>query len=239
MSSQATPSPPGERILVVEDEQAMRTVLEDCLARRGYRVLTARDGEEGLERARREQPDLILLDIMMPRVDGYAVCEELRRLGFSGRILVLTARGRVEDRVRGLDLGADDYLVKPFSREELLARVRALLRREHPGRGEPRTRIFGDLRVDLAGQRAWRGERELELSPKEFAALRLLIGHPGQALSRSLFLDRAWGFNAFPTTRTVDRHIVSLRQKIEPDPANPTRIVTVHGVGYRWDGGVG
>jgi DNA-binding response OmpR family regulator len=229
------PDEPLERILVIEDELAMRTVLQDALGRRGYRVLSASDGEEGLRRALQEKPDLILLDLMMPRVDGFAVCRELRRLGFPGRILVLTARGRVEDRVRGLDLGADDYLVKPFSRDELLARIRALLRRA-PGASEPRAGelAFGDLRIDLAARRVWKAGREVALARKEFAALRLLLERPGAVVTRDEFLDRAWGVTAFPTTRTVDRHIVSLRQKLEDDPAAPAWIQTVHGVGYRW-----
>lgn len=226
-----------ERVLVVEDELAMRTVLHDCLARHGYRVLTAVNGEEGLERALEQRPDLLLLDLMMPRLDGFAVCGALRRQGFVGRILVLTARGRVEDRVRGLDLGADDYLVKPFSRDELLARVRALLRRGPVNQEAPREVSFGAIRVDLPAQRVWRGGAEVALSPKEFAVLRLLLEHPDEVISRETFLDRVWGVTAFPTTRTVDKHIVLLRQKLEDDPANPAWIQTVHGTGYRWSAG--
>ncbi|MBL9136029.1 MAG: response regulator transcription factor [Verrucomicrobiales bacterium] len=225
----------NERLLVVEDEVSMRTVLEDCLARHGYRVLTARDGEEGLRRAGEETPDLILLDVMMPRLDGFTVCRELRRLGFAGRILVLTARGRTEDRVRGLDLGADDYLVKPFSREELLARVRALLRRGRSDQPTARERRFGNVRVDVPGQRVWKDGREVELAPKEFAMLRLFLDHPSEVISRERFLDLVWGVTAYPTTRTVDRHVVSLRQKIEDDPARPVWIQTVHGAGYRFE----
>lgn len=226
---------PRERVLVVEDELAMRTVLHDCLTRHGYRVLTAANGEEGLARALEQRPDLLLLDLMLPRLDGFAVCGALRKQGFAGRILVLTARGRVEDRVQGLDLGADDYLVKPFSREELLARVRALLRRGPTNQELPRELRYGSIRVDLPAQRVWRGENELALSPKEFAVLRLLLEHPDQVLRRETFLDRVWGVTAFPTTRTVDKHIVLLRQKLEEDPANPRWIQTVHGSGYRWN----
>ena len=230
-----TSEPPRlERILVVEDEHAMRTVLHDALARRGYRVITADNGETGLERATTEKPDLILLDVKMPRLDGFAVCGELRKRGFTGRILVLTARGRVEDRVRGLDEGADDYLVKPFSRDELLARVRALLRRAKAETELPREIVVGDVRIDLPAQRVWKRGRELELAPKEFAALRLLVQHSGEVVTRDQFLDQAWGFAAFPTTRTVDKHIVALRQKLEDDPAHPRWIQTVHGSGYRW-----
>jgi two-component system alkaline phosphatase synthesis response regulator PhoP len=223
-----------ERILVIEDEPAMRTVLTDCLSRRGYRIMTAPDGEEGLSRARTEKPDLVLLDLMLPRLDGFTLCRELRRLGFAGGILVLTARGQVEDRVHGLDLGADDYLVKPFCREELMARIRAVLRRRQEPADIPRTLRFGDVRVDIAAQRVWKRDVELALSPKEFAVLRLLLERAGQVISREFFLDRVWGVTAFPTTRTVDRHIVSLRRKIEDDPAAPRWIQTLHRVGYRF-----
>ncbi len=223
-----------ERVLVVEDELAMRTVLQDCLARHGYRVLTAADGELGLARAIEETPDLVLLDLMMPRLDGFAVCRALRQQGFGGRILFLTARGQVGDRVHGLDLGADDYLVKPFSRDELLARVRALLRRRRQDEA-PREMVCGSLRIDIPARRVWKARVELELTAKEFAMLQMLVERAGEVIPRETFLDRVWGVTAFPTTRTVDKHIVQLRQKIEDDPANPRHIVTVHGTGYRWE----
>lgn len=221
------------RLLIIEDELAMRTALTDVLAAEGYRVLTARDGEAGLERARKEKPDLILLDVMMPRLDGFAVCAELRRLGHTEPILMLTAKGQVEDRVNGLDVGADDYLVKPFSTDELLARVRALLRRLQRREKGVREVVLGAVRVDLARQRAWRGAAELHLTAKEFAMLRLLADAEGEPVTREHFLDVVWGYGAFPTTRTVDNHIASLRAKVEPDPEQPRWIKTVHGVGYR------
>ena len=221
------------RILIVEDERAMRTALGDCLQTEGYRVLSAADGETGLERAVAEKPDLILLDIMLPRLDGFAVCAELRRLGHTTPILMLTAKGQVEDRVTGLDVGADDYLVKPFSTDELLARVRALLRRVQRTTRTVRTLTLGEVRLDFVRQRAWRGRRELHLTAKEFAMLRLLAEAEGAPVSRDEFLDRVWGCAAFPTTRTVDNHIVSLRAKLEPDPRAPKHLLTVHGVGYR------
>ncbi len=228
---------PLERILVIEDELAMRTVLSDCLARRGYRVIAACDGEEGLRRAAEERPDLVLLDLMMPRLDGFAVCQEIRRLDRITPILVLTARGRVEDRVRGLDLGADDYLVKPFSRDELLARIRALLRRRAPPATADGPLEFGSLRIDLPARRVTRDGVEIHLAPKEFDALRLLVLHPGEVVTRERFLDLVWGCAAFPTTRTVDKHVAGLRQKLETDPDGPRWIQTVHGVGYRFDTG--
>ncbi len=222
-----------ERILIIEDETAMRRALEDVLAAEGYRVLTAADGERGLERAIAEKPDLVLLDIMMPKLDGYAVCEELRRLANPVPILMLTAKGQVEDRVAGLDVGGDDYLVKPFSTEELLARVRALLRRIHRTTDAPTTLELGEVWIDLVKQSARRGKKELHLTAKEFAMLRLMAEAAGEPVSRERFLDVVWGYTAFPTTRTVDNHIASLRSKIERNPDEPRWLKTVHGVGYR------
>jgi DNA-binding response OmpR family regulator len=221
------------RILIIEDELPMRTALQDCLEAESYRVLTAMDGESGLRRAIEEKPDLILLDIMMPRLDGYALCAELRRLNNPVPILMLTAKGHVEDRVTGLDAGADDYLVKPFSTEELLARVRALLRRVRKQTRVPMSLTLGEARIDLVQQRAWRGRGPLHLTAKEFAMLRLMLECQGEPITRERFLDVVWGYTAFPTTRTVDNHIASLRSKLEADPDKPRWIKTVHGVGYR------
>jgi DNA-binding response OmpR family regulator len=225
-----------ERILIIEDERPMRTALADCLGAEGYRVLSASDGAEGLERALREKPDLILLDIMMPGLDGFALCAELRKLGHAVPVLMLTAKGQVTDRVRGLDAGADDYLVKPFSTDELLARVRALLRRTQRSARAPAALNLGDVRVDFVRMRAWRGRKEFHLTAKEFAVLRLLAEAAGEPVSRERFLDAVWGYGAFPTTRTVDNHIALLRSKIEANPEEPRWIKTVHGVGYRLEG---
>jgi DNA-binding response OmpR family regulator len=223
----------GERILIIEDELPMRTALNDCLAAEGYRVLTAADGESGLSRAIAEKPDLILLDIMMPRLDGFALCAELRRLAIPVPVLILTAKGQIEDRVKGLDVGADDYLIKPFSTAELLARVRALLRRLRKSAPAHAHLTFGDIRIDLARQVAWRGKEPLHFTAKEFAMLRLMSDCHGEIISRERFLDAVWGYTAFPTTRTVDNHIAGLRSKIEPNPDQPRWIKTVHGAGYR------
>src|SRR5262245_20520008 len=221
------------RILIIEDETPMRTALADVLAGEGYRPLTAEDGDIGLRKAIEEKPDLILLDIMMPKLDGFAVCAELRRLGNAVPVLMLTAKGQIEDRVTGLDAGADDYLVKPFSTEELLARVRALLRRTHR-QGQSVTKLkFGDVEIDLARQTAARGRKAIHLTAKEFAMLRLMAEAAGEPVSRERFLDAVWGYTAFPTTRTVDNHIASLRAKIETNAEEPRWLKTVHGVGYK------
>ena len=225
------------RILIIEDETSMRTALTDLLSAEGYRVLTAADGETGLQRALEEKPDLILLDVMLPRLDGFAVCAELRRLSRAVPVLMLTAKGQIEDRVTGLDAGADDYLVKPFSTEELLARVRALLRRfQRHGKAAERFRL-GEIEIDLARQTARRGKKPLHLTAREFAMLRLLAEAEGEPVTRERFLDVVWGYTAFPTTRTVDNHIAGLRSKIEPNPDDPRWITTVHGVGYRLEAG--
>ena len=211
----------------------MRTALADLLTAEGYRTLAAADGERGLELALAEKPDLILLDIMMPKLDGFAVCAELRRLAVAVPVLMLTAKGQIEDRVNGLDAGADDYLVKPFSTEELLARVRALLRRSHRQARATLKLKLGDVEIDLVRQTAVQGRKPVHLTAKEFAMLRLLAEAEGGPVSRERVLDVVWGYTAFPTTRTVDNHIASLRAKLEKNPNDPRWIKTVHGVGYK------
>lgn len=227
--------PALHRILIIEDEPAMRTALVDLLAAEGYRTLAAADGADGLQRALAEQPDLILLDVMLPRLDGFSVCAELRRLARPTPILLLTAKGRVDDRVTGLDAGADDYLVKPFSSEELLARVRALLRRRHAAAPAVTRLTLGRVEIDLARQTARRGAQPLRFTAKEYAMLRLLAQAGGQPVSRERFLDLVWGCAAFPTTRTVDNHIARLRAVIEPRPDAPRWIKTVYKTGYQLD----
>ena len=211
----------------------MRIALKDVLEAEGHRALMAMDGAEGLQRVLVEKPDLILLDIMLPKLDGFAVCAELRRLGHASPILMLTAKGQVEDRVTGLDAGADDYLVKPFSTEELLARVRALLRRSARERSAATKLALGEVTIDLVRQTARRGRKAIHLTAKEFSILRLLAETPGEPVSRERFLDLVWGYASFPTTRTVDNHIASLRGKLEANPDAPRWIKTVHGVGYK------
>jgi DNA-binding response OmpR family regulator len=196
-----------ERILIVEDETPMRTALADLLVAEGYRALTAADGEAGLERAVTEKPDLILLDVMLPKLDGFSLCAELRRIAQDVPVLMLTAKGQIEDRVTGLDAGADDYLVKPFSTVELLARIRALLRRAERKARLPEKLTLGEVEIDLVRQTAVRGKRAIHLTAKEFAMLRLLAEAEGGPVTRERFLDAVWGYTAFPTTRTVDNHL--------------------------------
>ncbi len=223
----------AEKILVVEDDTTLLETLAYNLRQEGYTVLTAGDGLKGLEIARTEKPDLVVLDLMLPLLDGLSVCRALRH-EMSIPIIILTARTGEVDRIVGLDSGADDYIVKPFLLGEFLARIRAALRR---GSGVSSMRLeSGDLQLDLVSHKAWRAGREITLAPKEFDLLAELIRHKGAVLSRDLLLERVWGFDFVGDTRTVDVHIRWLREKTEPDPTNPTRIQTVRGIGYRFEG---
>ncbi|RYD73354.1 MAG: response regulator transcription factor [Verrucomicrobiaceae bacterium] len=221
------------RILIIEDELPMRHALDDLLQAQGYRVITAADGATGLKRARTEKVDLLLLDVMLPKLDGYSLCAEVRRSSPALPILMITAKGRVDDRVTGLDAGADDYLVKPFSSRELLARVRALLRRVERVASSVEEITFGEVTISFTRQLCMRRGERVPLSAKEFGVLKLLAEHAGEPVTREQFLENVWGYNAYPTTRTVDNQILSLRTKLESDPANPCHLMTVHGVGYR------
>lgn len=221
-------------ILVVEDETTLRETLAFNLSEEGYLVLVAEDGEEALEKAREENPDLVLLDVMLPKLDGLTVCRMLRR-DTEVPIILLTARGTETDKIVGLEMGADDYIVKPFSLGELLARIRAALRRGQRT-GAPPELSAADLRLNLLARRAYRKTEEIQLSPREFDLLATLMHNKNAALSRDLLLTRVWGDDYVGDTRTVDVHIRWLRQKIEDDPSNPERILTVRGVGYRFEG---
>lgn len=224
------------RLLIIEDEYPMRNALVETLKGEGYRVFSAADGPAGLARALAEKPDLVVLDVMLPGLDGFAVCREIRQRGRDTPVLMLTARAQVDDRVTGLDSGADDYLVKPFSMRELLARVRALLRRHAPDAAAPEAIRLGDTAVDFRRQSATRGGSGIGLSTREFQILRLLAAAGGEPVSRERFLDEVWEHDAWPTPRTVDNFISALRAKLEPDPASPRYIETVRGVGYRLAG---
>ena len=221
------------RVLVVEDEAAILQGLRDNLEFEGYKVFTALDGVAGLEQIRKHDPHLIVLDLMLPRLSGYELCRKLRAEGVNTPILMLTARGEEADRVLGLDLGADDYVTKPFSVRELMARVRALLRRTAPGAGLPNELEFDDVRVDFARYEATRAGRKVELTRKEFGLLRLLAAKEGAVITRDELLEKVWGYDAMPTTRTVDNHLAALRAKLERDAAEPQHLITVHGVGYK------
>ena len=223
------------RILIIEDELPMRTALLETLKAEGYRVLAADDGERGLEMACTEPFDLILLDVMMPRLDGFEVCREIRKRGRDCPVLMLTAKGAVDDRVHGLDSGADDYLVKPFSLRELLARVRALLRRREQDSAVPETLTIGAAEIDFPRRTITRNGKTRPLSEKEAGMLRLLLAAKGAVVSREQFLDAVWGYHAYPSTRTVDNFIANLRTTIEPDPASPQHLLSVRGSGYRLD----
>ena len=222
------------RILVIEDERPLRVAVSDSLKDEGYRVLTAADGEEGLQLALTERPNLILLDVMLPKMDGFALCRELRRQNQEVPVLMLTAKGLVDDRVKGLDAGADDYIVKPFSLDELHARIRAMTRRMEVAASKPSLVEFGEVKVDFVQRKCWKTGDEVELTAKELGALELLISREGKPVSRDDFLDIVWGYAAFPTTRTVDNHIARLRHKLEQDAHEPKHILTVPKIGYRF-----
>ncbi len=221
------------RILVVEDDPAILRGLADNLKFESHEVLTAGDGETGYRLVREKKPDLIVLDLMLPKLSGYEVCRRLRDEGITTPILMLTARGEETDRVAGLDLGADDYVTKPFSVRELLARVRALLRRTHPPKTLPDQLRFDDVVVDFRRYEVRKGGKPLEMTRKEFGVLRLLASRPGEVVTRDELLNEVWGYESYPTTRTVDNHVALLRSKLEDDPSNPRHVLTVHGVGYK------
>jgi DNA-binding response OmpR family regulator len=224
-----------KRILIIEDDVAILRGLKDNLEYESYEVLTASDGEEGYFLIKEKKPDLIILDLMLPKMNGYELCRKVRNEGFTTPILMLTARGEEMDRVHGLDLGADDYVTKPFSVPELLARIRAIIRRVQKAKtGDlPNDLKFGEVSVDFKCFEARKGGEVLEMSRKEFGILRLLAARPSEVITRDELLDEVWGYDQFPTTRTVDNHIALLRTKLEDDPSKPRHLITVHGVGYK------
>jgi DNA-binding response OmpR family regulator len=220
------------RILIADDEPEMVRGLEDNLRFEGYQTMAATNGDDALALALTQAPDLILLDIMMPKMSGWEVCRALRQKGIDVPIIMLTARGQEADRVHGLELGADDYITKPFSLRELLARVRAVLRRPGP-RQKFQEFAFGDVRIHRRGRQVFKAGREVRLTRKEFDLLVYLAEHRGEIVTRERLLDEVWGYERFPTTRTVDTHVLRLRRKFEADPDRPALIETVHGQGYR------
>jgi DNA-binding response OmpR family regulator len=229
-------APKMAKILIVEDEPFMVAGLRDNFDYEGYEVITAADGEEGLGRALRDGPDLVVLDVMMPKMSGLDVCKQLKAKKPALPIIMLTARGQEVDKVVGLELGADDYVTKPFSIRELLARVKAVLRRAHRAPQDQERYSFGDVEVNMRSCQVARKGKPIEFSAKEFELLKYFLAHPGEAVSRDRLLEEVWGYDRYPTTRTVDAHIVRLRQKLEIRPEEPRFILTIHGVGYKFVG---
>ena len=224
----------GERsVLIVEDDEALLRGLTDNFRNQGYEVRSAADGAMGLAAVLADPPELILLDIMLPHMNGFQVCSEVRSRNIKSTIIMLTAKGQEDDIVRGLELGADDYVTKPFSIRELLARANAFLRRKHEGPREEFT--FGDCRLDLTAHKLYRDEQEVELTSKEFGLLEFLVKRAGRALTRRDILDAVWGSSVIVTARSVDRCVTTLRSKIEANPSRPRFIRTIRDVGYRFE----
>ncbi|MDA2925113.1 response regulator transcription factor [Acidobacteria bacterium AH-259-L09] len=220
-------------VLIIEDEPGLVNGLRDAFEHQGFEVVWASDGKAGLELALSRQPDIIILDLMLPKKDGMEVCRELRARNIHTPVIMLTARSEEPDRVAGLEIGADDYVTKPFSVRELIARTKAVLRRStQQGVGE-QVRV-GESMVDFKQYAVFRGTRRFSLTDREVVLLRFLIEHPHEVVPRESLLDEIWGYNCYPTTRTVDTFIYRLRQKIEADPQRPVHLLTVHGVGYKF-----
>ncbi len=230
------------RILIAEDDKNIREGLIDTLESEGYQAVAAVDGDDAMIQFAASSPDLVLLDVMMPGKSGYDVCREIRTDNTQVPIIMLTAKGEEIDKVVGLQLGADDYVTKPFGVHELLARIAAVLRRTRPAAaptepsGLPDPLAFGPTTIDRKRYRATRGDAGFDLSARELKLIEQFCAHPGEVLSRDQLLNAVWGISYYGTTRTLDQHIAQLRKKIEPDPASPTVITTVHGVGYRYEG---
>jgi DNA-binding response OmpR family regulator len=224
-----------KRILIIEDDVAILRGVKDNLEYESYQVLTATDLEQCYCLIQEKKPDLIILDLMLPKMSGYELCRKVRKQGITSPILMLTARGEEVDRILGLDLGADDYVTKPFSVPELLARIRAIIRRVRQARtgNLPSDLCFGDVSIDFKSFEARKDDKALDLSRKEFGVLRLLAARVGEVVTRDELLDEVWGYDRYPTTRTVDNHISLLRTKLEDDPSRPRHLITVHGVGYK------
>ena len=222
------------KVLIIEDEPNMVLGLKDSCEYEGYEVAVARNGKEGLEKVSTEKPDIILLDVMLPVMSGIDVCRTLRTRGIETPILMLTARSQEIDKVIGLEVGADDYVTKPFSIKELLARIRAHLRRASKQLVDIESFTFGDVELNFKKYVAHKGGQALDLSAREFEILRYLIRHRGEIVTRDQLLDEVWGYRSTPVTRTVDNHIARLRQKIEQDPSSPRHIITHHRLGYRF-----
>lgn len=223
-----------EKILIVEDEESILMGLEDNFKLEGYEVAGATDGLQGLSMAKERRYDLIILDIMLPKMDGYEVCKQLRQVGMKAPILMLTAKSQEIDKVLGLELGADDYVTKPFSPRELLARVKALLRRSRMMQEETEVSCFADIEIDFKKRQAVKKGESVHMTALEFSLMHFLITHQDRVLDRTTILDEVWGRDVYVLPKTVDTHIGHLRKKLEEDPANPEHIIGVRGTGYRF-----
>jgi DNA-binding response OmpR family regulator len=223
-----------KKILIVEDEKDMVTGLKFNLEARDYTVIVAYDGETGYQKALSEKPDLVILDIMLPKLNGYEVCKSLKKEIPDLPIIMLTAKSQEAEIVTGLEIGADDYITKPFSVLELLARIKALFRRIKSGSEIPEVHRFGNLEVNFKKYEARKKGKPIKLSPREYELLKWFTEHEGEIISRDELLNQVWGYDSFPNTRTIDTHIAKLRHKIEDNPEEPKLIVTIHGIGYKF-----
>ncbi len=223
-----------KKILIIEDDPAIRTGLKETFTTEGYNVSEAETGTKGFELAGKHDFDLIVLDLILPGKDGIEICKDLRSDGVKTPIIMVTSRKEEIDKILGLEIGADDYVTKPFSIRELLARVKALIRRSTYEPGDIEEIAFANLKIDFIKQEMLKGENPVRLSATEYRILHYFIDHEGEVISRDKFLDEVWGYDSYPTTRTVDNYILSLRKKIEDDPANPKHLVTIHKVGYKF-----
>jgi DNA-binding response OmpR family regulator len=223
-----------KKILIIEDDPAIRTGLNETFTTEGYSVIEADTGTKGFEIASKNNFDIIVLDLILPGKDGIEICKDLRSLGVKTPIIMVTSRKEEIDKILGLEIGADDYVTKPFSIRELLARVKALIRRSTYEPGDIEQVAFANLKIDFKKQEMFKGLNSVKLSSTEYRILHYFIDHEGQVISRDKFLDEVWGYDSYPTTRTVDNYILSLRKKIEDDPANPKHLLTIHKVGYKF-----
>ena len=221
-------------ILVVEDDASILRGLHDNLKFEGYKILSAREGYEGLRLALEESPDMLILDIMLPGLNGYDICRKLKEKKPEIPIIMLTARGKEVDKIAGLDLGADDYVTKPFSLPELLARIRAVFRRYHKKETDQNSYSFGNVVLDFKKYQVFVGKKEVKLSGKEFAIIKYLVEHAEEVVHRHDLLDDVWGYDSEPTTRTVDNYMLNLRKKLEENPSTPKHIISIRGVGYKF-----
>jgi DNA-binding response OmpR family regulator len=221
-------------ILSIEDDPAISAGLKEFFEAEGYSIMTESDGKKGFESALSKKPELIILDVMLPSMSGYEICRDLRMKNVNTPVIMLTAKGEEADKILGLELGADDYMTKPFSVRELLARVKAILRRMESVKKDTDEYVFGDVKLEFSKMAASKGKNKIDLSLKEFEVLRFFIKHEGEVVTRNMLLDEVWGYDVYPSTRTVDNYILMIRKKIETNPSVPEHLLTIHSAGYRF-----